>query len=1072
MSAIILTGPAASGKTTAVLHEILRRESLTHETWVLLPTRLQIDAFRDRLMREADAVFNVRFFNFYELYNLLLDLADDPQRTLYQAASDRILNEVIRQLLREGKITYYHQIADKPGFIKLMGDFVKELKQGAVKPEDFEAYAEKVGQPKDNDLARIYRHYQDFLVKYALVDRDGAGWLALAQLRDNPRLQEKVKKIGLLVVDGYDQFTPLQAQLLGHLIRHIPDTLLTLIHEEDRKEGAHRPFDITLKRLEKYGSAWQTVPHIPTDGIKNTALAHLESQLFTPNPQPSSAENALHRIEAPDARSEARAVMRQIKRLLLEGVSAEDILVVMRSPDSYADALRGAALAYDLPVIVRQSDSILQNPVVAVVLQLVDLHSFDFPRRQMLDVLRNPYLIPPHFTAAQLDDLERLSLEKPIVRGKENWLTGLKMGRVIDEDGETVFQIEDADTLAAQAAAFFGAVTPPEKATARQYVQWIQYLLGPDPMFEAEQRDDAPEMSLPEAVGHFSVYAQIRGQVSEAVLVRDLHAMHGFRNALQEVLSAYDLLADTAHGGEVQIIDWNTFRADLELVLQHRRMDTDLNTRVGRVLVTTVFEARGLPHDHVFIVGLSEGIFPAQQQENPLYSDLERTEMHSLHKLDVQTAEERAVDSGLFYQMCALAKHSLTLSRPALDEKGNPWPESIFWKAATTILEGSSLVSYRLGEVIAPRDAANPREILVSVSGALRQSPEKIGDSTWEIVRSLNTYPLWRNVVRGRAIELGRESASVPFDGYSGLLRDPALITLAAEKVMNRIWSATQFNELGMCRFRFFSKRLLKLDPYEEPEEGMDIMQLGSVNHKILEETYRRLEGYCISQENQATALQILYEVAAEIFAEAPRRYNFQETALWEQEKQTMLGRLERVVKSDFSESSPVENIGQNRYPFKQEAAFYPAEIDGAAGTLRARGYIDRMDLTADGGVIVLDYKSGRTPTNKDMEEGRNFQMMLYLMGAAQLLKRWELPYDVRGGLFWSISQNKGDGSIFADADEIEAARHRLHEHVLAAQRGNFANRPTKMEGGKCSHYCEFSQFCRVNRASLRKSSL
>ncbi|MBZ0309059.1 MAG: hypothetical protein K8I82_23545, partial [Anaerolineae bacterium] len=164
MTSILLTGPAASGKTAFVIDEIWRRDSLEHEIWVLLPTRLQIDAFRDRLMDEAGAVFNVRFFNFYELYNLLLDLADDPQRTLYQAASERILNEVIRQLMTENQLTYYHQIASKPGFIQLIGDFVKELKQGAVKPEDFEVYAESAGGRKDRDLARIYRRYQDFLV--------------------------------------------------------------------------------------------------------------------------------------------------------------------------------------------------------------------------------------------------------------------------------------------------------------------------------------------------------------------------------------------------------------------------------------------------------------------------------------------------------------------------------------------------------------------------------------------------------------------------------------------------------------------------------------------------------------------------------------------------------------------------------------------------------------------------------------------------------------------------------------------------------------------------------------------
>ena len=39
----------------------------------------------------------------------------------------------------------------------------------------------------------------------------------------------------------------------------------------------------------------------------------------------------------------------------------------------------------------------------------------------------------------------------------------------------------------------------------------------------------------------------------------------------------------------------------------------------------------------------------------------------------------------------------------------------------------------------------------------------------------------------------------------------------------------------GLCGFRFFSRRLLHLEPYEEPESGLDALQLGSLNHKILE---------------------------------------------------------------------------------------------------------------------------------------------------------------------------------------------------------------------------------------------
>ncbi|HLA45919.1 MAG TPA: PD-(D/E)XK nuclease family protein, partial [Aggregatilineales bacterium] len=110
-------------------------------------------------------------------------------------------------------------------------------------------------------------------------------------------------------------------------------------------------------------------------------------------------------------------------------------------------------------------------------------------------------------------------------------------------------------------------------------------------------------------------------------------------------------------------------------------------------------------------------------------------------------------------------------------------------------------------------------------------------------------------------------------------------------------------------------------------------------------------------------------------------------------------------------------------------------------------------------------------PTNKDLEEGRNFQMLLYLLAAQRILQEQKSgeSYRIRGGLFWSIQRNKSGGELLADDPMIQAAREALHQKVLSARRGWFPNQPRKLENGKCFHHCEFSQFCRVNRASQRK---
>ena len=71
-------------------------------------------------------------------------------------------------------------------------------------------------------------------------------------------------------------------------------------------------------------------------------------------------------------------------------------------------------------------------------------------------------------------------------------------------------------------------------------------------------------------------------------------------------------------------------------------------------------------------------------------------------------------------------------------------------------------------------------------------------------------------------------------------------------------------------------------------------------------------------------------------------------------------------------------------------------------GPLQLLGYIDRIDQQGQS-AIVIDYKSGgtRIPV-KELQEGRNFQMMVYLLAAEAILNASEdedAPTQVSGGL-------------------------------------------------------------------------
>ncbi|MBN1681267.1 MAG: PD-(D/E)XK nuclease family protein [Anaerolineae bacterium] len=1109
--AVILTGPVGSGKTHAALDAILEaREFAAFSTiWVLLATGQQSHMFRQRLLDVSpDAVqFGVEFFDFYGLYDRLLALAGDPQRQVADTARYQILRHITGGLRDRGELELFGPIAHMPGFIGLLAGLIHELKQGLVQPEDFARVAAERG-PKDRDLARLYAAYQQFLQDRRLVDRHGAGWLAVEYLKHNPKLAAHVD---LLVVDGFDQFNGVHIALLTQLAQQVRQSVLTLVQagEPDAGEPGEigrrfRRFDQTLDRLlHAENSPWRVEELSPiNESTRPPVLDHLVRTVFVSRPDALPGDDSLNLVEAPDTGREVRAVLRRVKRLLLDGVNPESVAVLARRIQPYGGALREIAQAYGVPLVVREGVRLRDNPAVAALLTLIDLHALDFPRRDVLDTLCSPYVCSPDLAPEHIAWLARISLEQQVVHRRDIWLDAvIRTGHLRqDEDGELSGQLAlhqaDARTLAESLRRHFDRITPPPGGTAGEFTHWIEGLIGPDPAagaFAAAEGDEsaAPESGGPGGPDHFNVLNCARTGADPDRKARDIEAIDMLLRVLNGVRLAHDLLDGAA------ALVWADFRAELELAVERTTLTPPGGlSRLGRVLATDVLEARGLPHDHVFVLGMAEGVFPQPESEDALYQEHERLALEAA-QIDMVTATERADELSLFYQVLGLARQTLTLSRPTIDDKGMPLPPSPYWDAvrAAVTVPDTRIERVPVGAAPSLDQAATFDEAAVALAAGEFASD---GIPAEGVHNALLAHPAWGarwlNARRGWAIESLREDPARPFDRFSGLLTQPDLIADAARRLSPaRVWSASQLNEYGICPFRFFARRLLRLEEFQEPEEGLDVLQVGSINHAILERTYNRFaaENLDITPEHADRALVILDEEAAQEFQDAPRRYNFRESAIWDYEQADMQRRLRWLVQLDFSDTSPFLLHGRQRpeahpvaaqigglvrRPFRQEAAFGigdrpPLVIDGPAGPVRVRGLIDRLDIAGDQ-VVVIDYKTGTAPHPvSDMAAGRDFQMMVYVLAACDLLEQIDPALRVAGGLFWHISSGAVSGEIAANDPAVDEARDRLHRFVIAAREGYFAVQPRKLTGGRCVHYCEFGALCRMSRGYLRKPS-
>ena len=124
--------------------------------------------------------------------------------------------------------------------------------------------------------------------------------------------------------------------------------------------------------------------------------------------------------------------------------------------------------------------------------------------------------------------------------------------------------------------------------------------------------------------------------------------------------------------------------------------------------------------------------------------------------------------------------------------------------------------------------------------------------------------------------------------------------------------------------------------------------------------------------------------------------------------------------------------------------------------------------------VYVLGLATGSTPIPRsEMQHGRNFQIMLYLLVAQYLLEHDsnpDRPRTVAGGTFWHLNTRKLSGDVRLadedDADALNAAQEHLGRYIRLGRQGYFTVHPNKGDGS-CALHCDFSQMCRrgaINR--------
>jgi ATP-dependent helicase/DNAse subunit B len=304
-----------------------------------------------------------------------------------------LVSQILLRLLAQGKLQAMAPLATREGCVNTVTTLLGELQRAARTPAEMaEIVAARALDLElqtstarastqtnfDQEISLIYSTYVDLINAHQLTEEDSDQMRALSVLRgelDGQHVQIPwLDNVRLLIIDGFFDFTPVQGEILRHLIPRIPQTIVNLNHDE-RNPEIFVPFQETIAQLQSIAKfeIKQATEYVPTNGVLSGLRENLFNSLISGEPVADRLREIRY-LECGDRDIEIRTIAREVKRLVLtEQYDLADIAMVVRERAAYANTiarvLREESVPCNLELRIESGDV----PANRAGLKLIDL---------------------------------------------------------------------------------------------------------------------------------------------------------------------------------------------------------------------------------------------------------------------------------------------------------------------------------------------------------------------------------------------------------------------------------------------------------------------------------------------------------------------------------------------------------------------------------------------------------------------------------------------------------------------------------------------------------------------------
>ncbi|HET6835859.1 MAG TPA: PD-(D/E)XK nuclease family protein [Acidimicrobiales bacterium] len=471
------------------------------------------------------------------------------------------------------------------------------------------------------------------------------------------------------------------------------------------------------------------------------------------------------------------------------------------------------------------------------------------------------------------------------------------------------------------------------------------------------------------------------------------------------------------------------FRRTLELEL-----DADLG-RVGRfgegVLVGPLSFAVGLDLDLIIVLGMAEGTLPAAVHDDSLLPDGERRLAGG--ELPLRRDRVGREQRRFLTALAAADRHLLCAPRGDLRSSSERVPSR--W-----LVDLPAWSPARGGGT----------EHVPSFAHAVTHTEFPATEQEYRLRAGAGHDPLVE--AGSRVVRARRSRDFTRFDGN--------LAGVVVPSPLDEVVSSTRLESWAECPYAYFVNHLLQVEPVEDPARQLTISawDRGSLVHQILQSFIDDV--LARPAEERPTPEQPwspsdharMRQLAERVCDDYEARGLTGRPVFWRRERAQILALADRFLIDDDTHrrrdgSRPV--AAELRFGYGDDAVGPgPVVLPLADGrNLLFRGAADRVDVSDDGTVHVVDYKTGKAddfrrlgPDNPD-ERGTKLQLPVYGLAARQFVGRPDAPVQAH---YWFISDREGFRRIGYAVDDQVLARvgTTLATIVDGIERGAFPARP------------------------------